>query len=87
MLLQLNEQTRIENPRQYGAGVVNQLRSLLTTGGYAQRDPHRENFYELENDGHTFYIHISPISGEIMLVAMWSNSSKEACTESAYLVA
>jgi hypothetical protein len=49
MLLQINEQTRIEDPRQYGSEVVGDLRNLLTAGRWAQRDPHRENFYEIEN--------------------------------------
>lgn len=80
MLLQIKEQTGIEDPRQYGAEAVGELRSLLTAGGRAHRDPHRENFYEIENDGRTFYIHISPINGEVMLLARWFTSAKEACT-------
>jgi hypothetical protein len=87
MLLQLNEQTRIEDPRQYGADVVNDLHNLLTGGGCAQRDPRRENFYELENDAHTFYIHVSPINGDVILLAKWLNSAKEACTSVAHVAA
>jgi hypothetical protein len=80
MLLQINDQTRIEDPRQYGSEAVNDLRTLLTAGGRAHRDPHRENFYEIENDGRTFYIYISPNSGEVVLLARWITSAKEACT-------
>jgi hypothetical protein len=87
MLLQMNDQTRIEDPRRYGSAVVNDLRTLLTAGGCAQLDPHRENFYEIENDGHTFYIHISPINGEVVLLAKWLRSPKEACTLAAHLSA
>jgi hypothetical protein len=87
MLLQMNEQTRIEDPRQYGANVVNDLRNLLTSGGCAQPDPRRENFYELENGGHTFYIHVSPINGDVMLLAKWLSNSKEACASAAHLAA
>lgn len=78
MLLQMNERTRIEDPRQYGSAVVNDLRNLLTEGRCAQRDPHRENFYEIGNDAHTFYIHISPINGEVLLVAKWLRNTREA---------
>jgi hypothetical protein len=85
MLLQINEHTRIEDPRQYGSEVVSDLRTLLTVGGWAQRDPHRENFYEIENDGRTFYFHISPINGEVVLLAKWLSSPKEACTLAAHL--
>ena len=78
MLLQINEQTRIEDPRQYGSNVVNDLRNLLAAGGWAQRDPHRENFYQMEDDGRTFYFHISPINGEVVLLAKWLSTAKEA---------
>lgn len=78
MLLQMNEQIRIEDPRRYGSEVVNDLRNLLTGGGWAERDPHRENFYEIENEDHAFYILISPINGEVVLLAKWSRSAKEA---------
>ena len=87
MVLQMNEHTRIENPRKYNADVVNDLRNLLTEGGCAERDPRRENFYELENGGNTFYIHISPITGDVMLLAKWLSSPKEACTSAADLAA
>jgi len=84
MLLQINEQTRIEDPRGYGSGVVNDLRGLLIAGGWALRDPHRENFYEMEAEGSVFYFHISPINGEVVLLARWLNSAKENCTLAAH---
>jgi hypothetical protein len=87
MVLQMNEHARIEDPREYGTDVVNDLRNLLTAGGCAQRDPHRDNFYELENDGHTFYIHISPVNGDVMLLAKWLSSPKEARTPAAHVAA
>lgn len=87
MLLQMNEWTRIEDPREYGPDVVNDLRNLLAAGGCAQPDPGRENFYELEYGGHTFYIHISPINQDVMLVAKWLNNPKEVCTSAAHFTA
>ncbi len=87
MLLHTNKWTRIEDPREYGPEVVNDLRNLLAAGGCAQRDPSRENFYELASDGHTFYIHISPVNHDVMLVAKWLNSPKEVCTSAAHLAA
>ena len=87
MLLRMNEWTRIEDPRGYGPNVVNDLRNLLAAGGYAQPDPGRENFYELEYGGHTFYIHVSPINQDVMLVAKWLNNPKEVCTSAAHFTA
>ena len=83
MLLQINEETKIEDPRQYGSEVVNDLRKLLTAGGWAQRDPHRENFYEIEGECRAFYFHISPISGEVVLLAKWLSCAKEDYTMAA----
>jgi hypothetical protein len=87
MLLRIHEWTRIDDPREYGPDVVNELRNLLTIGGCARRDARRENFYELECGGHTFYIYISPVNQDVMLVARWFNSPKEVCTFPAHLVA
>ena len=87
MLLRMNEWTRIEDPREYGPNAVNDLRNLLIAGGCAQLDPRRENFYELEFGGHTFYIHISPINQDVMLVAKWLNNPKEVCTSAAHFTA
>jgi len=87
MVLQMNERTRIEDPREYGANIVNDLRSLLTAGGCAQRDPHRENFYEIENGGNAFYIHVSPINGDVVLLAKWSSGVKESSSSMAHLAA
>jgi hypothetical protein len=87
MVLQMNEGARIEDPREYGADVVNDLRNFLTVGGFAQLDPRRANFYELEICGHTFYIHVSPINGDVTLLARWLSGSKVACASEAHLVA
>jgi hypothetical protein len=87
MVLRMNELSRIEDPRKYGADVVNELRNLLTVGGSAQSDPRRENFYELENGGHTFYIHISPVNGDVTLLAKWLSSPKDVRNLTGHLAA
>ncbi|HEV2522314.1 MAG TPA: hypothetical protein VGT24_08025 [Candidatus Acidoferrales bacterium] len=87
MVIQIKEGARIENPRNYETREVEQLRCLLTAGSSAQRDPRRENFYELEGAAETFYIHISPISGEVILLAKWNRQSEGCCFSSGHLVA
>lgn len=87
MVLQMNEQTRIEDPRQYGGEIVNDLRNFLIVGGFAQGDPRRANFYELEIGYHTYYIHVSPINGDVTLLARWLSEPKVACASAAHLVA
>lgn len=71
MTLRMNDALIIENLRNYPAETVAQLRSLLQAGASAQMDPHRENFYELENGARVFYIHVSPVSGKVWLLACW----------------
>ncbi len=86
-MIQINEGARIENPREYEPGTVESLRLLLEVGSPAQRDPHRENFYEIEGNSETYYIHISPISGNVVLLAKWLRQSQDCCLSTGHLVA
>ena len=76
MVLHLHEKSRIENPREYPPRVVADLRTLLRQGVQARPDPRRGNFYEIESNQSTFFIHISPVSGNVTLLARWSRQSK-----------
>jgi hypothetical protein len=87
MLLQMKEGSRIENPREYTAHAVGELRDLLAVGGQAECDPHRENFYQVENSNNTFYIYVSPITGNIILLAKWSRQPRTCYVDAASLVA
>jgi hypothetical protein len=87
LMVQVKEGMRIENPRKYEPGAVEQLRHLLQTGSPAKRDPHRENFYEIESLGETYYIHISPVSGNIVLLAKWIRQSQDCCLSAGQFVA
>jgi hypothetical protein len=86
-MIQVKEGVRIENPRQYEPGAVDHLRQLLEAGGPAQRDPRRDNFYQIEGSGDTYYIHISPISGNVVLLAKWLRQSQDCCLTPGHLVA
>ena len=77
----------IENPRKYDTGVVEQLRYLLQTGTAAQDDPRRPNFYEIDANEETFYIHISPVSGNVVLLAKWTRQAQDCCLNSGCAVA
>ncbi len=86
-MIQINEGARIENPREYEAGSVESLRHLLEVGSPAQRDPRRANFYEIEGNCETYYIHISPVTGNVVLLAKWLRQSQECCLSASHLVA
>lgn len=71
MVLRVNERPNIEDLRKHSAESVDKLRQLLACGVSAKQDPSRENFFEVENGVSVYYIHISPVSGKIMLLATW----------------
>ena len=70
MTLKLNGTTRIDNLRNYPSEVVEKLRALLKAGAHASPDPHRHDFYDVENGSRMFYIHLSP-NGGVWLLASW----------------
>ena len=86
-MIQIKEGARIENPREYEFSAVETLRLLLEVGSPAQRDPQRENFYEIEGSSETYYVHISPVSGNVVLLAKWLRQSQECCLSTGNLVA
>lgn len=77
MILRLTSNVTIENLRRYPSEFVERLRSLLREGARASADPKRRGFYDLEDDGRVFYIHISPVSGRVMLLATWVDEGVE----------
>ena len=86
-MIQFKKGASVENPREYETVAVEQLRNLLESGSPGQRDPRRENFYEIESQSETYYIHVSPVSGNVTLLAKWIRQSTECCATSEQLVA
>jgi hypothetical protein len=86
-MIQVKEGARIENPREYEPSAVEHLRRLLNAGGSGNRDPQRENFYEIEGDNETYYIHISPITGNVVLLAKWVRQLQDCSLSTRHLVA
>lgn len=78
MVLRLSENPIIDNLRNYSAETVEKLRGLLAMGAPAQLDPHRKNFFELEDHCEVFYIHISPATRKVLLLAVWHQDCSEA---------
>jgi hypothetical protein len=78
MVLRLNQQQNIEDLRNHPVEVVEKLRELLAAGAPAQPDPHRKDFYEVEDGSLVFYVHISPLNGKVLLLATWSKDEKPA---------
>ena len=87
MMIRVNGSARIENPRKYEVGAIERLRLLLETGSQGQSDLHRKNFYEIEDGDDVYYIHLSPISGNVVLLAKWVREPQDLCRTKADLVA
>jgi hypothetical protein len=71
MLLRLEHLSGVDNSRNYPPETIEELEQLLLAGGSASPDPRRKGFYDLENQKRTFFIHISPITGRVVLLAAW----------------
>jgi hypothetical protein len=72
MVMQLEDEMKIEDLREHSAESIDRLRRLLAGGAQVRPDPKRPNFYEVEKGGDVFYIHISPVTGNILLLATWT---------------
>ena len=68
----------IENLRHYPAELVEKLHRLLAQGVEAQPDPRRKGFYDLDSGTRVFFIHISPVSGNVILLASWLKEREQA---------
>jgi len=80
MTLRLHETAIIEDLRNHPAETVEKLRDLLVSGAPATADPHRCHFYEVQNCSDVFYIHVSPNSGKVYLLATWKRDEKRVTT-------
>jgi hypothetical protein len=75
MTIKLNGMPTIENLGKYPAESVEKLRQLLATGAPANPDAHRKDFFELQNGKSVYWIHISPVNGHVVLLAIWQKPS------------
>jgi hypothetical protein len=87
MLLRMREGSRIENPRGYAVQYVEDLRELLQAGSHAEADSHRDHFYQVEDHKNVYYIHISPITGNVILLAKWGRQPQACYADKGSLVA
>jgi hypothetical protein len=68
------EDIRIENARLYPSAIVDQLRIALSNGAELHADESRRDFYELCTGLRTYFIYVSPASGNITLIATWTQN-------------
>ena len=73
-----NNDIEIEDLRNHPAETVAALRKLLAGGATINPDPKRKGFYEVESPALTHYIHVSPVSGKVLLLATWPRADAPA---------
>ena len=71
MTVNCGSELQIEDVRHHPAEMVAMLRDLLCDGAKIIADPKRAGFYEVESGEVVYYIHVSPTSGKILLLATW----------------
>jgi hypothetical protein len=83
MTIKLNGTPTIENLGKYSPESVEKLRQLLANGAPAEPDSHRKDFFELQNGKSVYWIHISPVNGHVVLLAIWQKPSVAATIKAA----
>jgi hypothetical protein len=71
-----DSEVRIEDPRNHSRETVLELKDILSGGATIIPDPKRPGFYEVQGDSLVYYIRISPVNGNVLLLAIWPNENK-----------
>jgi hypothetical protein len=83
MVMALEREMQIEDLRNHPIETVNMLRDLLSNGARVTPDPKRPGFYELEDASTVYYIHVSPSTGKILLLATWPSDAARSDADAA----
>ncbi len=78
MLMCLERELEIEDPRNHSQGLIAQLRDVLARGANATPDVKRPHFYEVRHPGQLYFIYISPNTGKVLLIAGCSSDESVA---------
>jgi hypothetical protein len=77
MHLRMEHLPGVDNLRNYPVEMIEELKGLLLSGAPALPDAKREGFYDLEGRGRKFFIHISPATSRVALLATWLHPERE----------
>ncbi|MGH9689210.1 MAG: hypothetical protein ACRD5K_19245 [Candidatus Acidiferrales bacterium] len=61
----------IEDLLGHPAEMIEELRERLSENANIIPDPRRAGFYEVQSADSTYYIHVIPNSGKVLLLAAW----------------
>ena len=77
MRMNFGEVLEIKDLGNHPAVTLISLGILLAGTVDVRPDPKRKNFYDVEDGSTAYYIHVSPASGTIVLLASWRNLVRE----------
>jgi len=81
--LELTAESKIEDPRGHSPETLRRLRAAIASGATATPDARRQGFFEIQSDDQVFYIHVSPATQKITLLATWSREPELEVASSA----
>ena len=81
--LELIAESKIEDPRGHTPETLRRLREALASGAPSTPDARRPGFFEIQADDRVFYIHVSPATQKITLLATWSHEPELEVARSA----
>jgi len=81
--LELTAASKIEDPRGHSPETLRRLREAIASGAPATPDARRLGFFEIQSDDQVFYIHVSPATQKITLLATWSHEPEMEVASSA----
>ena len=71
MTINVKDTEKIRDGRRHPPEVLGEFKALLAGGAAISSDPKRPDIYELQRGDEIFYFYLSPITGEILLLAVW----------------
>lgn len=83
MVMALERELQIEDLRNHPIETVKILRDLLLNGSRVTPDPKRSGFYEVEDTSTVYYIHVSPSTGKVLLLATWPSEAAHSAEAAA----
>ena len=79
----LTAESKIEDPRRHSPETLLRLRQALACGAPAAPDARRPGFFEIQAHDQVFYIHVSPVTQKITLLATWAREPELEIARSA----
>jgi hypothetical protein len=67
------EQNKIVDLGRHSQQTIEGLRELLAAGATVRPDARRPGFFDVDSGSDTYFIHVSPVTGNILLLAAWKN--------------